>query len=102
LVEATAARDHFTRVAVLRLEVGALACVEPQALRFALSAMAAGTCLASAEITIAQALGTAWCAGCGSEVEIESRIEPCPLCGAYPLRVTGGNDLRVLDLMVED
>ena len=102
MVEAAAARDHFSRVAQLRLEAGALACVEPQALRFALAAMAPGTCLEGARILIAQAPGTAWCAHCLAEVEIASRAEPCPRCGAYPLHATGGTELRVLDLMVHD
>jgi hydrogenase nickel incorporation protein HypA/HybF len=45
MVEAAAEREHFRRVAQLRLEVGALAGVEPQALRFALTAIVPGTCL---------------------------------------------------------
>ena len=102
MVEAAAARERFTRVAQLRLEAGALACIEPQALRFALSAIATGTCLEGAAITIAEAPGTAWCAACVAEVDIASRVEPCPRCGAYPLRATGGTDLRVLELMVLD
>ncbi len=102
MVEAAAVRERFSRVAQLRLEAGALAGVEPRALRFALAAMAPGTCLEGAEITIAETPGTAWCAGCAAEVEIESRVEPCPRCGACPLRTTGGTDLRVLDLMVRD
>jgi hydrogenase nickel incorporation protein HypA/HybF len=102
MVESAAERDPFRRVAKLRLEAGALACIEPHALRFALAAMAPGTCLEGAEISIAEAPGTAWCAGCAAEVEIVSRIEPCPQCGAYPMRTTGGTDLRLLDLMVLD
>ena len=100
IVEAAAARDRFARVARLRLQAGALAGVEPQALRFALSALAPGTCLEGAAILIVETPGTAWCAGCAVEVPIDSRIDPCPHCGAYGLRTTGGTDLRVLDLLV--
>jgi hydrogenase nickel incorporation protein HypA/HybF len=102
MVEVAAAREHFTRVAQLHLEAGALACVEPQALRFALSAIAPGTCLEGAQIGIAHVPGIAWCVGCAAEVEIDSRVEPCPQCGAYPLHATGGTDLRVLNLIVFD
>lgn len=45
MVEEAAAREHFWRVSQLRLEIGALAGVEAQALRFALTAMMPGTCL---------------------------------------------------------
>ncbi|PVZ87872.1 hydrogenase maturation nickel metallochaperone HypA [Serratia sp. S1B] len=102
MVEAAAEREHFKRVGQLRLEAGALACIELQALRFALAAMAPGTCLDGAEIIIVETPGTAWCQGCKEVVSIDNHTEPCPRCGAYPLRTTGGTDLRVLDLMVFD
>jgi len=100
LVEAAAAREHFTRVGTLRLEAGALAGVEVQALRFALDAMLPGTCLEGARIEIDEPPGRAWCAACAAEVPIESRADPCPICGGYPVRVLGGTDLRVVDLLV--
>ncbi|MBL8349899.1 MAG: hydrogenase maturation nickel metallochaperone HypA [Burkholderiaceae bacterium] len=102
LVQASAARDAFSRVATLRLEAGALAGVEVSALRFALDAIAPGTCLDGAAIQIDQPAGRAWCSGCAAEVEIASRADPCPVCGGAPLRPTGGSELRVLDLVVQD
>jgi hydrogenase nickel incorporation protein HypA/HybF len=102
IVEAAAARDRFHRVARLHLEAGALAGVEPGALRFALDAVVPGTCLEGAEITIFEPPGTAWCMRCEASVEIASRAQPCPLCGKYPLQATGGTELRVLDLVVFD
>lgn len=100
MVEASAVREHFKSVATMRLEAGALAGVEVSALRFALDAIVPGTCLEGAQIYIDQPLGRAWCARCVAEVEIASRADPCPLCDGYPVQVTGGNELRVLDLAV--
>ena len=102
IVEAAAARDRFRRVAQLRLEAGALAGVEPQALRFALDAVAPGTCLEGATITIDQPLGSAWCPQCATSVPVAQRAEPCPQCGGHTLQATGGHALRVLDLVVFD
>ena len=102
LVQAAAQRERFTGVALLRLEAGALAGVEVQALRFALDAIIPGTCLAGAQIQIEQPPGRAWCGACAAEVEIDSRADPCPLCGGFPIQVTGGSGLRVLDLLVRD
>jgi hydrogenase nickel incorporation protein HypA/HybF len=102
MVEQAAARENFRRVSHLQLEAGALAGVEPDALRFALGAMAPGTCLEGAEIAIARTCGTAWCGQCAADVEISSRIDPCPRCGDTRLRATGGTQLRVLDLVVFD
>lgn len=100
MVEAAASREHFLRVAQLRLEVGALAGVEPEALRFALTAMVGGTCLAGGEITIDETPGLARCLSCDASVEITSYIDACSRCGSYALQTTGGTELRIVDLLV--
>ena len=100
MIEAAALREHFLRVAQLRLEIGALAGVEPQALRFALTAMMGGTCFAGAEITIDETPGLARCLSCDASVEITSYIDACSRCGSYALQATGGTGLRIVDLLV--
>ena len=102
LVEATAARERFLRVAHLSLETGALAGVEVSALRFALESISPGTCLAGASIEIKEPPGLAWCDRCSTEVSITSRAEPCPKCQQYPIRPVSGTELRVLELLVRD
>ncbi|MDO9284604.1 MAG: hydrogenase maturation nickel metallochaperone HypA [Aquabacterium sp.] len=102
VVEDAAARERFARVQRLTLEAGALAGVEVRALRFALQAMCPGTCLDGAEIVIEQPPGQAWCLPCAASVPIHSRTEPCPVCGSHQLQPTGGTELRVRDLVVQD
>lgn len=100
LLEQTQERDPFERVAQLRLEAGALSGVEISALRFALEAVAPGTCLEGAQIDIDEPPGSAWCLPCGQSVAIRSRLDPCPLCGGYQIQPTGGTELRVLEMQV--
>ena len=102
VVEEAAAREHFTRVAQLRLEAGALAGVEVQALRFAFDSLTTGTCLEGAQIIIDEPPGRAWCKRCNAEIDISSRIDPCPLCDGYPVVPTSGTELRVLELQVHN
>lgn len=102
MVESSAAREQFSRVATLKLEAGALAGVEVASLRFALEAMAPGTCLEEAAIVIDEPPGRAWCTACATEVTIASRADPCPVCDGYPLKVLQGDALRVVDLVVVD
>ncbi|MDL2338704.1 MAG: hydrogenase maturation nickel metallochaperone HypA [Burkholderiaceae bacterium] len=102
LVEDSARREGFARVTLLRLEAGQLAGVEPRALRFALEALAPGTCLQGAQFTIDEPAGQAWCMPCSAAVVIEQRGNPCPQCGGYQLQPTGGTELRVVDMLVED
>ena len=102
MVESSASREHFSRVATLKLEAGALAGVEVASLRFALEAMVSGTCLEGASIVIDEPAGRAWCNTCTAEVTITSRADPCPVCDGFPLKVLHGDALRVVDLVVVD
>jgi hydrogenase nickel incorporation protein HypA/HybF len=102
VVEDAAAKEHFARVKVLHLEAGALSGVEVRALRFALESMVGGTCLEGARIDIDEPPATAWCLGCNQSVPILSRLDPCPQCGGHRLQPTGGTQLRVVDLLVDD
>jgi hydrogenase nickel incorporation protein HypA/HybF len=102
LVEDSARREGFARVTRLRLEAGQLAGVEPRALRFALEALAPGTALQGATFEIDEPPGQAWCLRCGGTVEIAQRGDPCPACAGYQLQPTGGTELRVVEMLVED
>lgn len=102
LVEDSALREGFARVRSLRLEAGQLAGVEPRALRFALEALAPGTCLDGARFDIEEPAGSAWCMHCCVTVEIAQRGHACPQCGGYQLQATGGTELRVLEMQVLD
>jgi hydrogenase nickel incorporation protein HypA/HybF len=102
LVEDAARREKFRRVSLLRLEAGQLAGVEARALRFALEALAPGTCLEGASFEIDEPPGQAWCLPCSASVTINQRGDACPHCGSYQLQPTGGTELRVVDMLVED
>jgi len=102
LVQAADRRDGFRSVGQLRLEVGALAGVEVDALRFALEAIAPGTYLAHAQIRIDTPAGTAWCASCAQEVSVSGFQDLCPACDGPLMRRAGGDQLRILDLRVRD
>lgn len=102
LVEDAARREGFRRVSVLHLEAGQLAGVEARALRFALEALAPGTCLQDARVDIDEPPGQAWCLPCGETVTITQRGDACPVCGRYQLQATGGTELRVVDMLVQD
>jgi hydrogenase nickel incorporation protein HypA/HybF len=102
LVEDSARREGFARVTRLRLEAGQLAGVEPRALRFALEALAPGTCLQGTRVEIDEPAGQAWCMRCCTGVAIAQRGDACPQCGGHQLQPTGGTELRVVEMLVED
>lgn len=102
LVERAVAHEQCARVQRLVLEAGALCGVEVRALRFALEALAPGTCLAGCDIVIEEPQGAAFCSSCNSTVPLAARGDACPLCGGYRLEPTAGTELRVRELIVED
>ncbi len=100
LVEQAAAHERFAHVRTLRLEAGKLAGVEVPALRFALQAVAPGTCLEGAAFEIDEPAGVGACADCGASFAVQARAEPCPRCGGVRVSCQGGDALRVVDLIV--
>ena len=101
IVEEEAAVHHFTRVKSIRLEIGALSCVEPEALNFSFDAVKRGTVADGAALEILVQPGEAWCWDCTQLATIARRGEPCPRCGGYRLDVRGGDAMRVKELEVE-
>ena len=85
----------FTQVRRVLLSIGKLSGVEPESLAFCFEAVVAGSLAQGAALEIHEVPGTGWCAACGRAVALESRFDPCPLCGAGPLPVTAGAELRV-------
>ncbi len=101
IVEDTARKQGFHRVKEVRLEIGALAGVEIEALRFCLDVVMRDSVAADARLDLETLPGKGWCLACGREVAIAALYDACPLCGGYQVRATGGTEMRVKDLLVE-
>lgn len=101
IVEDTARANGATRVMAVRLEIGALSQVEPEAMRFAFEVVMRGGVTDGARIEIVETPGAAWCMPCGEPVAIERRGDPCPRCGSHQLQVTGGERMRVMDIEID-
>ncbi len=100
IVEDHARKAGAARVTVVRLEIGALSHVEPQALSFAFEAVSIGSMAEGATLEIARTPGQAWCHDCMKPIEIDRLGSPCPSCGGYKVQVTGGEEMRVKDMEV--
>jgi len=95
----TAARGHAARrVCVVRLRIGALAAVDPEALRFAFDVVMRGSVAEAARLEIETAPGSGWCWDCAVAVPLGSLLSACPRCGGHRLEVTGGTQMCVAEL----
>jgi len=100
IVEQTARDDGADRVTVVRIEIGALSHVEPEALRFCFDALTRGSLADGARLDIESTAGAAWCMPCGMAVPLARLGEPCPHCGSYQLAVFEGDAMRVREIEV--
>ncbi len=89
------------RVAAVRLEIGKLAQIEIDAMRFAFDVVMRGSLADSARLEIVEIDGSAWCMRCSKPVLIARRGNACPACDSHQLQVTGGERMRVLEIEVE-
>ena len=101
LIEDARRRQAFARVLSVQLEIGALAGVEPDAMRFCFDAVTRGTVADGARLEIRAAPGQGSCMGCGEVVQMRELYGDCPRCGSAQVQVTGGTELRVSELEVE-
>lgn len=101
IVEATARDQSCNKVTMVRLDIGVLSHVEPDALRFCFDAVMQGSIAECARLEIERAPGRGWCHDCAGEVPVAALGAACPECGGYKLQVTGGSDMRVRDMEVK-
>ncbi len=100
VIEDHASQQKFEKVTRVRLEIGALAGVELEALRFSYDVVTRGSVADGSVLEIISLPITAWCMPCGEPVSVKARYDACPTCGSYQIQITGGEELRIKDMEV--
>ena len=100
LVQAVSEHVGDQRVAIVRVEVGQLTAVVPEALRFCFDVCARGTCMDGAELEIIEIPGWATCRACGAAAAVGGALLLCSQCGGADVDVTSGQELRLKNLEV--
>jgi hydrogenase nickel incorporation protein HypA/HybF len=100
MVAAVEAKVRPARVGRLRLQIGQLAGVLPEALEFCFSLCARGTALDGARLEIDEVRGRGLCRRCGGEVVMETPADRCP-CGSAEIEVMRGRELRIARLELQ-
>ena len=101
VVDLVGRRTAGRRVLVVRLQVGALSGVLPDAMRFCFDLATAGTPLEGARLEVEEVPGRLRCRTCGEESPCPDLVRLCP-CGSADVEVVGGEDLRVASVDVEE
>jgi hydrogenase nickel incorporation protein HypA/HybF len=96
-----AARGHTgAQVTSVRLEIGALAAVECEALRFCFDAVTRCSIAERARLEIIRTPGLGFCLACEQEVPVSELPASCPSCGRYQVQATAGTQMRVKDFEI--
>lgn len=95
IVEDTRRAQGLGRVQAVCLEIGALAAVEVETLRFCFDIVTRDTAIEGARLEIIELPGLGRCTVCQAEVPLAVLYDTCPQCGGYPVTVTQGTEMRV-------
>jgi hydrogenase nickel incorporation protein HypA/HybF len=101
LIEEERRKQAFSRVSLVRLAVGLLGHVEPEALRFCFESVTRGTIAEGARLEIEEIVGEGWCCTCRRTVRLDERYAECPECGDGQVFMTAGGELLLSELEVE-
>ncbi len=96
-----AAENGAAAIVRIKLQVGAMTEVEPEALTFCFAALAAGTAAADASLEVEVTPLVGRCRDCGREFRVERFRFLCPACGSAAVEIISGRELRVEHLEVE-
>ena len=94
IVDMVAEHAASRRVQRITVEIGTLACVMPDALRFCFSLATTGTVLEGAKLEIVEVRAAARCRACGNIFFQDTFWAACP-CGERDFERLTGEELRV-------
>ena len=101
VVEAVTERTGSATVLSVRLRVGQLSGVVPDAMRFCFELVTAGTPLEGAALEIEQPEGRGRCRACGAAFALRDLILLCD-CGSADVEVLAGRELSVVSVALVD
>jgi hydrogenase nickel incorporation protein HypA/HybF len=99
VVEAVIEQLGDQRVALVRLEIGALAGVAVDAMRFSFDICSRGTSLEGATLDVVEVPARGRCRACGSE-HVMRRFGTSCTCGSFDLELIAGGELRLKEVEV--
>lgn len=96
-----ARRAGAARVHQIRLRIGVLSGVVPDALRFAFEAIAPGTAAEGAALEIEEVPARFWCAPCRREFVSANFYSECPDCGVPSGNLRAGREMELCSMEVD-
>ena len=101
LAQREAERNQAETILEISIEVGDLSGVESDAFESALELVVKDSVLHKSIIVITRVAGKGKCIACDLEFEMHQRLDTCPQCRSFPSIISGGEEFRVVSIVVE-
>jgi hydrogenase nickel incorporation protein HypA/HybF len=101
LAQREAEKNLAETIQEITIEVGDLSGVEAEAFESALELLVKESILKKATINIVRTSGKGKCNACDYEFEMNFRMATCPKCQCFPSEISGGEEFKVVSLVVE-
>jgi len=99
VVDAVCERAAGRTVHSVKVQVGALTAVVPEAMRFCFELVVEGTVAQGARLDIERRAGAGHCRSCDADIVLDDLILLCP-CGSADVYVTAGRELQIVSMEV--
>jgi len=84
----------------VKVEIGKLSGIVPDAVHFCFEMATAGTTLEGAKLEIVEPSGKGRCRDCGTEFETSDPLPLCSACDSADIELLGGQELRIREVEV--
>lgn len=98
IVRREMAANDIKKLTKLRIRVGELTAIEPDALKFSFEVSIKGTSLEGAELEIEDIPLRGRCRECGSEFRITAFENRCPKCASVDIEHVSGHELDIISI----
>jgi len=85
----------------VRLNIGQMSAVVPNALSFSFDVITKGTEMEGARLLMDIIPLRGYCSACEKEFEIKDYVFACPFCGTKKIETLSGRDLAIVEIEVE-
>jgi len=100
ILEAEALKQGFCKVRQVTLEIGELACIEAEALRFGFDVVMKDSLAADAELVIEHLAARGRCRHCHQDMAMDGLQQICQFCGQYGVDILQGDTMKIKELRV--
>ncbi|BCA79366.1 hydrogenase maturation nickel metallochaperone HypA [Desulfuromonas sp. AOP6] len=101
IAQAHALEQGAQKVLQVRVAIGALSGVMPDAVAFCFEACCKNTFLEHSKLLIDHIPGKGHCLQCGKEISMDILTISCPHCGSFTLETLTGNELSIQEMEIE-